>query len=128
MQISTKGEATAAAAKSGNYPLTTSIEEPTIGFVMEEKPSAKQMIRNLLGNYEFLWLQNEAMKIMFASLERSHGITGWQQRLRQLAADKELQSRVREMFQPLYAAADAAMDEAAVLELLRKIPTAGTIN
>jgi hypothetical protein len=93
-----------------------------------KKPTMKEMLFNLLTQYERLQFENWALRSILISSPSEHTKKTWKTDLQKLCDDIELRRQAHEKFVPLYAQIDEANDETAVLELLAKIPLTGKVN
>jgi hypothetical protein len=86
---------------------------------------AKDKILQLVKAYEQIASENYAMKIMFetAQIGGRKGIPGWRSTLQEILARPENQKATHEAFAPLYAEIESAIDQAAMLSVLLKVPT-----
>ncbi len=86
-----------------------------------DNPAREKIIR-LVRAYEQIASENHAMKVMFDQY-RGFGIAGWREMLAEVLSNPESQTATREAFAPLYAEIESAIDEAAMLSVLLKVPT-----
>jgi hypothetical protein len=92
------------------------------------KPSLKDMLRNLLATYELKCIEAEALKSILINCSHAYTQDTWKQDLDKLLHDPEIIKSAHAAFLPIYAQVDAANDEAAVIALLSAFPIAGKVN
>ena len=90
--------------------------------------TVKEIIINLLQNYEKLYIENEILKTMVSESKDSAVRALWETGLETLKNDPDLVREAGVKFAPLYAEISDEIDAAMALELLRKIPTITSTN
>ncbi len=93
--------------------------------------SAKQKVMNLVRSYERIASEHHAMTVMFDTIQwpdGSRGIPGWRKHLQDILSTPIAQNATHEVFAPLYAEIESAIDEISMLSVLLKIPTSGMVN
>jgi len=89
---------------------------------------AKKMVHILMRKYEQAYLELTLLKLMLQTSDNPHIRDNWQPQLNELLANPKYAEPLRTEFAPLYAAIDAAMDEATALGILQKIPPVRRVN
>jgi hypothetical protein len=92
------------------------------------KITLKEMLRNLLATYEMQYIENLILKTILMGCPDAHTRDTWQQDVQTFLKDPQTIKAAHVAFVPLYAQIDAADDEAAVIELLSKLPITSKVN
>ncbi len=95
---------------------------------MSKTPTVKQMLFNLLTHHERLQFEHWALQSILINCPDAYTRRTWKADLERLWNDAQLRKSAHEKFVPLYTKIDEVNDEAAVIELLSKIPLTGKVN
>ena len=92
---------------------------------MRDRPKirAKQMVFNILRNYERLYLENLALKSMLRTLPDVRLRETWEQTLEEVLAQSGIVKDAHAKFERLYTQVSDAIDYEAALGLLLGMPT-----
>lgn len=95
---------------------------------MEQTKTIKQIVLNMLRNYERIWAENYVLKKMLRTSPIPSVRDTWKEQFERELADPRTAEFVHPKFAPHYAAISSALDRAKVLDLLRKMPLKGPVN
>jgi len=90
--------------------------------------SAKQLLLVVMQQYEKLYKEKLALQAILMTCPHFYTRQTWKAQAEELLNDAEIQKKGHSLFVPVYEKIDSLADEAALIELLSKMPSTGQPN